>query len=245
MRKKITIMAVMVLGCNLVGISSNNISINANTSNLSQEISTDTGSVLDGIASKSESIKQNIKEDEKRKKEEEEKKRVKKLKKEADSKLEELDKIKLSDKKKYIKEYKKLIKKYSEVLKAPKTIYDEVSAEEIAFLHKIVYTEIGAGDFDSKCNVASVILNRVESSDFPNTITKVLTAHKQFSSYLTGAYKKAKPDEEIELACEYVWLFGDTTNGAEYFRSGSDIGKFHSTLNKLFNDGYHTFYKRK
>lgn len=245
MRKNFTITTLVILACS-IGLSNNNTHAN---SNLTKTNLIEFSPILLGVSPILDSIEKEIvaKEEEKKKEEErkqkEEERRLKNLKKEAKEKIKELDSIKKSNKKKYIQEYKKIIKKYEEVIDSPETIYDVIDSAELDFFQRIVSAEIEIGDFDAKCNVASVILNRVESKEFPNTITKVLKEHKQFSTYLFGTYKTTTPSKDTKLAIEYVWLFGDTTNGCTYFRSGKDTGKFHSTLDRQFNDGYHTFYK--
>ena len=57
--------------------------------------------------------------------------------------------------------YKDLVNEYSEWVEAPKTIYDVFSPDEIYLMQRCVETETFQRDFNSKCNVASVIFNRL------------------------------------------------------------------------------------
>ena len=80
------------------------------------------------------------------------------------------------------------------------------------------------------------------------TLTEVLTSKGQFSVYSSGIYKNAVVDEETILACEYVFIFGDTTNGCIAFRSHRSCPeKWHTWgdnyWEKQFRDSAHCFYK--
>ena len=139
-------------------------------------------------------------------------------------------------------EYKKIISKYPKELHMP-TIYETYSASEIDLLFRIVQCEVGDEyDFDEKANVVSVIFNRCVKNNA--TITQVLTAKNQFTPYSTGVYKSAKIDEKTILACEYVFMFGDTTNGCMAFKS-VDLSCQDTWYNwtKQFLDDAHCFYK--
>ena len=62
----------------------------------------------------------------------------------------------------------------------------------------------------------------------------------QFSTISNGSIHKVAVDETTILACEYVFMFGDTTGGALFFDSNGALNyKF------VFNDGAHNFYKLK
>lgn len=136
--------------------------------------------------------------------------------------------------------YKEIINVYPKELQ-PKTIYEAYDAKELDLLFKIVQCEVGdEWDFDEKANVASVIFNRLHSGRY-TSLTHVLTAPKQFSPYLDGTYVNAVIDEKTVLACEYVFIFGDTTNGCYGFQM-----KKQSVWNGWkyqFSDDTHHFYK--
>lgn len=147
----------------------------------------------------------------------------------------------ITDKKEYLIAYKGLIDKYLYILDPPEIIYDIFKQDELKLLFGVVQAEVGDEyTFEQKCNVASVIFNRLYSNkrDFKqqDTLSKVLTK-KQFETISNGRYRKVDISEDTILACEYVFLFGDTTGGALFFDSNSAL-----KYKYIFNDGAHNFY---
>ena len=71
---------------------------------------------------------------------------------------------------------------------------------------------------DEMLIIASVIRNRVESENFPNTVREVLTEEIQFETYTNGRYLTVTPNENCKKAVERA-LAGDTNiqTTAEYF----------------------------
>lgn len=138
--------------------------------------------------------------------------------------------------------YKEVISKYPKELHML-TIYDAYTEEELDLLFRIVQAEVGDEyDFDEKANVTSVIFNRLNSKNY-HSITDVLTAKNQFSTYWNGRYRKVEIDEKTILACEYVFLFGDTTGGCYGFQMKYVPGW--NGWEYQFKDDCHYFYKRK
>ncbi len=146
----------------------------------------------------------------------------------------------IEDKEEWFIAYKNIIEKYSYVLDPPESIYDYYSDEELDLLFRVVQAEIGDGySFEQKCNVTSVIFNRIEDNRFPNSILEVLTPD-QFATIFNGRYKKVEVSETTILACEYVFMIEDTTNGCLFFDSNDAL-----RYEFVFNDGAHNFYKIK
>ena len=158
-----------------------------------------------------------------------------------------IEPLKKYDKKEYLTQYKNILSTYYE-LDPPETIYDYTTDEEFDLLCKVVEAEIGIGDFDQKCNVASSIINRYLSETFPNDWKELLFQKEngtyQYSSVQNKSYKKAKVSKDTILAIEYTFLIEDTTNGCTYFHSGNS--SWHkNNLEFVFDDGLHKFYKEK
>jgi hypothetical protein len=135
--------------------------------------------------------------------------------------------------------YKALIKEYEGIIDPPETIYDCYTDEELDLFFRVVQSEIGSEkySFEQKCNVASVILNRIEHERFGNTMNEVLIP-SQFAAVKNGRYKKYEASEMTILACEYVFSVGDTTNGCLFFDSNNSL-----KYQFVYNDGAHNFYK--
>ena len=134
--------------------------------------------------------------------------------------------------------YKYLVEDYSYILDPPETIYDYYTDNELELLFKVVQAEVGDEYlFEQKVNVASIIFNRIEHEDFPDEIQNVLT-RSQFQPISDGRYKEVEVSNETILACEYSFMFGDTTNGCLFFDSN---GKLQYEF--VYSDGAHNFYK--
>lgn len=148
-----------------------------------------------------------------------------------------MDELKyIEDKEGWFISYKSIVDKYAEIVDPPETIYDFYTEEEIYLLQRVVETECYGGDFESKVNVACVVLNRVNSSDFGNTIKEVITTPNQF------AYWRKKISENTKLAVEYAFSIEDTTNGCIAFHSNKKRDKFNN-WDYLFTDSIgHNFY---
>ena len=158
-----------------------------------------------------------------------------------------IEPLKKYDKKEYLTQYKNILSTYYE-LDPPETIYDYTTDEEFDLLCKVVEAEIGIGDFDQKCNVASSIINRYLSETFPNGWKELLFQKEngtyQYSTIGNKSYKKAKVSKDTILAIEYTFLIEDTTNGCTYFHSGNS--SWHkNNLEFVFDDGLHKFYREK
>ncbi len=131
-----------------------------------------------------------------------------------------------------------------------KTAASAVSYTESDYqvLLKIVEAEAGICDEKGKILVANVVLNRVRSKKFPNTITEVVYQRKQFSPVANGKIDTCTVTKET-IDCVNRALGGeDYSQGALYFmyRQGSSAGAaswFDRDLTFLFSHGRHEFFK--
>lgn len=149
-------------------------------------------------------------------------------------KQEELKSI--SDNKEWFIAYKELINEYSEWIDPPESIYDVYTSNEIYLMQRCIETETFEQSFDSKVNVASVILNRIESREFGDDVNDIITPG-QF------AYGRKNISEDTVLALEYAYMIGDTTNGSLYFHSMSYRPRFSGASYVFTDDAGHHFYK--
>lgn len=99
---------------------------------------------------------------------------------------------------------------------------DLYSQEEMNILYHIVEAEMTGQEIDCKKNVASVILNRVENEEFPDTIKKVVFQKSQFSPIGDGRYWDVHITKETKQAVKEVLVGGPTTK-ALYFANISDV----------------------
>ena len=70
-------------------------------------------------------------------------------------------------------------------------IAEEEHQAELELLACLVYAEAGIEDLHGKRLVVDVVLNRVDSDRFPNTITDVIYEKNQFSTVTDGALERA------------------------------------------------------
>lgn len=115
-------------------------------------------------------------------------------------------------------------------------------------LLRIVQAEAGNCDMEGRVMVANVILNRVESGSFPNTITKVVYQKHQFSPVANGSIKRCKVTAETVEAVERALAGEDLTDGALYFMNRRASSKknaswFDRHLEFLFKHGNHEFFR--
>ena len=115
-------------------------------------------------------------------------------------------------------------------------------------LLRIVQAEAGGCDMKGKILVANVILNRVESDEFPDTITDVVYEKRQFSPVSNGSINRCKVEEETVEAVDRALAGEDYSVGALFFMnrrasSGSNVRWFDTHLDYLFQHGGHEFFK--
>lgn len=147
--------------------------------------------------------------------------------------MNELETIK--NKREWFIEYKRIINKYSKWFDPPETIYDVFTDDEINLICKTVETECYMTDFISKCNVASVIFNRMEG--YGDTITDIICCENQF------AYGRDNITEDTILAVEYAFCIEDTTNGCVAFRSDICPASWYKWRYVFTDESGHHFYK--
>ncbi len=119
-------------------------------------------------------------------------------------------------------------------------------------LLRIVEAEAGGEDENGKLLVANVVLNRVESSLFPDTVTEVVYQKEygvcQFSPVGDGRIDRVTVSEETRRAVERAVYDGeDLSKGALYFAARSAAASdrmawFDRNLTWLFAYGGHEFY---
>ena len=103
----------------------------------------------------------------------------------------------------------------------------DVSADDLNLLAAIIYCEAGNQSREGKVAVGAVVMNRVASSLFPNTIYDVIYQSGQFTPASSGALANALangvPDDCVEAA--QAALNGENpVGGALYFNTGSGQG---------------------
>lgn len=129
----------------------------------------------------------------------------------------------------------------------------EISEDEQYLLAKIAMAEAEGESTFCKACVIRVVLNRVESSEWPNTIKDVIfqttksSSGKtiyQFSPIGDGRWDMVEPDEDSWDALRLVMTGWDLSQGAMYFRSHVNKETWHSrNLTFLFTEDRTDFYR--
>ena len=114
-------------------------------------------------------------------------------------------------------------------------------------LLKIVEAEAGSEDLAGKMLVANVVLNRVNSPSFPDSVTVVVyQTHKGralFSPTENGTIDTVTVSQETIYAVNRVMNGDDNSMGALYFRSVHSRGTWHDrALQRVLEHGNHIFY---
>lgn len=73
----------------------------------------------------------------------------------------------------------------------PEEIAEQERQGELELLAALVYAEAHTEDMEGKRLVADVVLNRVDSPLFPDTITGVITQERQFATWASGKAEAA------------------------------------------------------
>lgn len=128
----------------------------------------------------------------------------------------------------------------------------QLSAENLEALLRIVEAEAGTEGEKGKLLVANVVLNRVKSEDFPDSVREVVFQKNgqvwQFSPVGDGRYYEVTVTEETRRAVERALKGEDISDGALYFaaRKYADpelMKWFDEKLEFLFSYGGHEFFK--
>lgn len=131
------------------------------------------------------------------------------------------------------------------------TMQYQLSDQDYNTLLRIVEAEAGGEDEDGKLLVANVVLNRVNSKTFPDTVTDVVMQKEQgvaqFSPTVDGRFQNVRISEETYAAVERALYGEDISRGALYFcaRQKADSEKlqwFDRKLTRLFSYGNHEFF---
>lgn len=117
-------------------------------------------------------------------------------------------------------------------------------AEDRYLLAKIAMAEAESEDTEGKALVILVVLNRVWSDGFPNSIKEVIYQPGQFSPISNGRFDRVEPDADCWEALDLILLDKwDGSYGATYFESESESSWHSDNLDFLFQHGNHYFYK--
>lgn len=129
--------------------------------------------------------------------------------------------------------------------------YEQISDEELEksqhdyyLLARLAMAEAESEGLFGKAAVVKVVLNRVDSPYFPDSVKGVIFQPGQFSSVSDGRWDAVEPDEECYVAVQAVfegWTDA-ACEGATYFTRWNPSGWHHRALQYIGRMGAHAFY---
>lgn len=122
--------------------------------------------------------------------------------------------------------------------------YDNLDNEDIEILARAIYAESRGEPYKGQVAVGAVILNRVKSSNFPNSIEKVVYQDGQFSSVSDGQINLL-PNETAFKAAKDAIEGKDPSKGALFFYNPKTAKTLWwlNSRDKLTEIGNHVFAK--
>lgn len=113
----------------------------------------------------------------------------------------------------------------------------------VILLARLINGEARGEPYEGQVAVGAVILNRVKSSEFPNTIPGVIYQKGQFSCVTDGQFNvPIEEDSTVYKAAQEAMSGADPTNGALYFYNPSKTkSKWLFSLPVVATIGEHTF----
>lgn len=110
------------------------------------------------------------------------------------------------------------------------TVYSSaITQHERIMLCNLVAREYGSdwvSTYD-KAKVVAVVMNRVNSSLFPNTIYEVLTQPNQFSGYIPYDYYTSRVTQSVQDSVDYYFSHTDEFGNYLYFEGDGTYNYFH------------------
>lgn len=107
-------------------------------------------------------------------------------------------------------------------------VISEASSNDLTLLAAIIYCEAGNQSHEGKIAVGAVVLNRVNSSAFPNTIESVIRDPGQFSPVKSGKFDRTLNSGNIPESCyqaaQDVLSGANTIGNALFFRNPKKAG---------------------
>jgi len=122
--------------------------------------------------------------------------------------------------------------------------YENLDNKDVEILARAIYAESRGEPYKGQVAVGAVILNRVKSANFPNSIEKVVYQDGQFSSVQDGQINLLPNETALNAAKEAI-NGKDPSKGALYFYNPKTAKTLWwlNTRDKLTEIGNHVFAK--
>ena len=103
---------------------------------------------------------------------------------------------------------------------------DESFCDSLELIALCVEAEAGNQSLDGKRLVADVILNRVESERFPNTVEEVISQKYQFTTYWDGTMDRIVEPSEESLHAVQMELYGKRLDDQILFFTAGNYNRY-------------------
>ncbi len=107
---------------------------------------------------------------------------------------------------------------------ASTTVSGVSSSSNQYLLARLIYAEARGESYKGKVAVGAVVLNRVRSSQFPNTLSGVIYQKNAFESVTNGSINNT-PDNDCIRAAKEAMNGWDPTGGCLYFYNAATVSK--------------------
>lgn len=123
------------------------------------------------------------------------------------------------------------------------TIPASVSAADRRLLAQLVTAEAKGEPYAGQVAVATVILNRVDSSKFPNTIRGVIYERGQFTPVSNGSINQAPTASAVRAVNEAIAFRGQGSGSLFFYNPAIATNNWNATRTHTITIGNHVFAK--
>nr|WP_306984148.1 cell wall hydrolase [Alkalicoccobacillus murimartini] len=123
-----------------------------------------------------------------------------------------------------------------------------VSQDEKALLARLIHAEAKGESYAGKVAVGTVVLNRVDSSEYPDSVNDVIyersaSGHYAFSPVLDGSISNKADSESVRAAEEALQFRGQGQNSLYFYNPDTATSTWVSTREQTIVIGNHVFAK--
>ncbi|MWC27928.1 cell wall hydrolase [Paenibacillus sp. MMS18-CY102] len=118
-----------------------------------------------------------------------------------------------------------------------------VNKTELDLLARIIYAEARGESYKGQVAVGAVVMNRLASSSFPNTIKEIIVQPGAFSAVDDGQFNMSPDQEAYQAALDAVKGWDPTGNAIYYFNPVTATSKWIWSRPQTVQIGRHIFAK--
>lgn len=127
------------------------------------------------------------------------------------------------------------------------TIPEQISAQELDLLARLVHAEAKGEPYAGKVAVATVVLNRVDHPDFPDTITEVINGkdhgYYAFTPVANGQINMPADPESVKAVKEALAFRGQGNGSLFFYNPKTSTSGYVATREVTITIGNHVFAK--